>query len=110
MTDDNTNPTEWLANSSTGYGWGRTQQDAINNMLAKMDPIPDRLDKVIVDTVEHRGDASVGLTGWRVDQFVSGERLTFDAVTFEKARVAVMEAHVKAERLTDDPVDFETIE
>lgn len=109
MTEDY-NPTEWLANCATGYGWGRTQQDALFNMFACMDPVPERADgPLVVDTVEHRGDATVSPRGWRVEELVTGQRFEFDLDTIGEIRSDALNVHVELERAIDqsDPDDIE---
>lgn len=69
--------TDWLANSVVGYGFGYTDHQALAAMLAHASS-GGPLD---VTLVEHRGDATVGPTGYDVDEFVQERTVTLDDET-----------------------------
>lgn len=105
-TDYDATETDWLANSSHAYGFGYTKEQALYSMLAHMDRIPDR--PLQVDLVEHVGDATVSMSGWRVEEFVSGERVEIPEREWKSARDDAIEANAgvsdsldKAEQVED---------
>jgi len=104
---DNDDPeyTDWLANCAWGYGFGTTKKQALIEMAGYVDS---REEPVTVDLVEHKGGATIRPARWRVDNFVSGERVEIPAEEFNQLRdmsveatVAVDRAVAQAEKLED---------
>lgn len=108
MTDADDDPEYpvWLANSAHAYGFGYTKEQALIWMAANA---PEAKRDVEVQLVEHTGDASVSPSGFRVDTFVSGERVTIDAERFNALRDEATHITVMAESAIED-ADREEIE
>jgi len=68
--------TDWLANCRQGYGFGYTKAGALRMMAAYGETIDN---EIMVSLVEHVGDATVSMSGWEVETFVSGEEITIPA-------------------------------
>lgn len=105
MTEEHT---DWLANSVYGFGFGHTKEQALQAMAQYCHP--NDAETVQVDLVEHIGDASVGMGGWNVEEFISGERVEIDAETMRELSEVAIEANRQVEMALDSPESHETIE
>lgn len=99
-TDDLTDAdTDWLANSVFGYGIGYSKEQALREMARHTHP--NAAETVEVDLVEHVGAAEFGMGGWRVERFVSGERVEIPVAEMER----LTEAAINADARTVDALE-----
>ena len=90
--------TDWLANSTYGYGFGYTREQALHGMLASIRSVDT---DTRVHLVEHVGTATVGMTGWEVEEFVSGEVVEIEQEVLEAARQKAAAASTEVEMALD---------
>jgi hypothetical protein len=86
--------TDWLANCRQGYGFGFTEDGALRTLAGYGDTIDN---EIMVSLVEHVGDATVSMTGWEVETFVSGKEVTIPADQWNALVDAAIDSHVAAE-------------
>lgn len=96
--------TDWLANCAYCYGFGYTKSHALLELVAHMEPGAIDKDELDVWLVEHVGDATVRMGGgWRVDEFVSGEHITFPVDDLLEYRDDALTAIYGIDGLLDNP-------
>jgi hypothetical protein len=105
MSDDEP-PTDWLANSVHGYGYGYTKEQALAALSRHVKRSTDS--PIEVDLVEHRGWAKTNPGGFEVDELVSYERVEIPAGGFTDLRDAAIDVMVRSEELLDDAVSVDT--
>jgi len=98
MTDDEAETdgvyTDWLANTSSAYGFGHTKDQALVAVAARLDSVDGDL---AVDLVEHVGEASVSPGRWSVEEFVSGQRVEIPQERAERLLSVAQEAEIAAD-------------
>lgn len=86
--------TDWLANCYQSYGFGHTKEQALLAAASHGDPTDE---PVTVSLVEHVGEASVRMSGFRVEEFVQGETVEIDPEAWEELREVAIDATVTVE-------------
>lgn len=86
--------TDWLANCYQGYGFGYTKEQALLAMAGHADQTDE---PVVVSLVEHKGDATVSMTGWEVEEYVDGKQVEIPADEFNRLVDAAFEAEIAAD-------------
>jgi hypothetical protein len=86
--------TDWLANCYQGYGFGYTKEQALLAMAGHADQTEC---PVTVSLVEHKGNATVRMTGWEVEEYVDGEQVEIPSDEFNRLVDAALEAEIAAD-------------
>lgn len=106
MTEEyNSSETDWIANSIYGYGVGYTKEQALQAMFAACDPEG----YVTVTLIEHVGNATMGMGGVEVDEFVSGERVEIPETFVEELKRKALESKLTAETAIDSSEKIEEL-